>query len=87
MIQHRYLLAVEFTSDILFTWIELMKLDGSWKFIDFVIFSTLVEWLTLSTCTMGVVVVVVVVVGQTVWPISSNQLLAKQLIASQATSP
>ena len=33
------------------------------------------------------VVVVVVVVGQTVWPISSNQLLAKQLIASQATSP
>ena len=35
----------------------------------------------------GVVVVVVVVVGQTVWPISSNQLLAKQLIASQATSP
>ena len=34
-----------------------------------------------------VVVVVVVVVGQTVWPISSNQLLAKQLIASQATSP
>ena len=32
-----------------------------------------------------VVVVVVVVVGQTVWPISSNQLLAKQLIASQAT--
>ena len=32
-------------------------------------------------------IVVVVVVGQTVWPISSNQLLAKQLIASQATSP
>ena len=54
MIWHRYLLAVEFTSDILYTWIELMKLDGSWKFIAIVIFSTLVEWLTLSTCTMGV---------------------------------
>ena len=34
-----------------------------------------------------VVVVVVVVVGQTVWPISSNQLLAKQLIASQQPVP
>ena len=41
----------------------------------------------IAYCNNTVVVVVVVVVGQTVWPISSNQLLAKQLIASQATSP
>ena len=41
----------------------------------------------ISSSSSVAVVVVVVVVGQTVWPISSNQLLAKQLIASQATSP